>query len=164
MSMKSFDKFCERMILAEPGSQKEIYDERQRQQRTQLTVESLVVYCVLTLLMVLLNENIGFLESSFSGMVFFAGAAFLWWNIRTAAKGCMYGVSGKQGIYNALCAVAEIPLFAIILYHDDESLQIVVNGSLSSYIVIAAGLLLYLSANIIALVVYFRNKKRTAQP
>lgn len=41
MSMKSFDKFCERIILAEPGSQKEIFDERQRQQRTQLTVEAL---------------------------------------------------------------------------------------------------------------------------
>ena len=44
MSLKSFDKFCERMILAEPGSEKEIYDERQKQIRTQLTVEALTVF------------------------------------------------------------------------------------------------------------------------
>jgi len=66
MSMKSFDKFCERIILAEPGSQKEIFDERQRQQRTQLTVEALLIYCAASALCVLLNEDFGFLESSFS--------------------------------------------------------------------------------------------------
>ena len=98
MSMKSFDKFCERIILAEPGSQKEIFDERQRQQRTQLTVEALLIYCAAAALCVLMNEVFGFLESSFSGMVFIAAAAFLWWNIRALVKGCLFGVSGKQGI------------------------------------------------------------------
>ena len=73
MSMKSFDKFCEKMILGEPGSEKEIYDERQTQLRTHILVQSLVIYAIASALCVVLNEFIGFLESDFSGMVFVAG-------------------------------------------------------------------------------------------
>lgn len=57
MSLKSFDKFCERMILAEPGSEKEIYDERQKQIRTQLTVEALTVFGAMSMLAVMINET-----------------------------------------------------------------------------------------------------------
>lgn len=45
MSMKSFDKFCERMITAEPGSEKEIFDERQNVMRMRLAIEALLI-CV----------------------------------------------------------------------------------------------------------------------
>ena len=163
MSMKSFDKFCERIILAEPGSQKEIFDERQRQQRTQLTVEALLIYCTASALCVLLNEDFGFLESSFSGMVFIAAAAFLWWTIRALVKGCLFGVSGKQVIYNAVVALAETPLWIILIYPDDQPAQIIVNGTLSIFIVVTAGFSLYAVTNIIALAAYFRNKKLTAK-
>ena len=156
MSMKSFDKFCERIILAEPGSQKEIFDERQRQQRTQLTVEALLIYCAASALCVLLNEDFGFLESSFSGMVFIAAAAFLWWNIRAL-------VNGKQVIYNAVVALAETPLWIILIYPDDQPAQIIVNGTLSIFIVVTAGFSLYAVTNVIALAAYFRNKKLTAK-
>lgn len=44
MSLKSFDKFCERMILAEPGSQKEIFDERQKIVRSRITIEALLIF------------------------------------------------------------------------------------------------------------------------
>ena len=94
MSMKSFDKFCEKMILGEPGSEKEIFDERQKQLRTHILVQSLVIYAIASALCVVLNEFIGFLESDFSGMVFVAGAVYLWWVIFLAVKECMFGVSG----------------------------------------------------------------------
>ena len=161
MSMKSFDKFCERIILAEPGSQKEIFDERQRQQRTQLTVEALLIYCAAAALCVLMNEVFGFLESS--GMVFIAAAAFLWWNIRALVKGCLFGVSGKQGIYSTVVALAEIPLWIIFLYPDGQPVQIIVNGTLSIFIVVTAGFSLYVVTNVIALAAYIRNKKLTAK-
>ena len=161
MSMKSFDKFCERIILAEPGSQKEIFDERQRQQRTQLTVEALLIYCAAAALCVLMNEIFGYLESSFSGMVFIA--AFLWWNIRALVKGCLFGVSGKQGIYSTVVALAEIPLWIIFLYPDGQPVQIIVNGTLSIFIVVTAGFSLYVVTNVIALAAYIRNKKLTAK-
>ena len=157
MSMKSFDKFCERIILAEPGSQKE------RQQRTQLTVEALLIYCAAAALCVLMNEVFGFLESSFSGMVFIAAAAFLWWNIRALVKGCLFGVSGKQGIYSTVVALAEIPLWIIFLYPDGQPVQIIVNGTLSIFIVVTAGFSLYVVTNVIALAAYIRNKKLTAK-
>ena len=41
MSLKSFDKFCERLILSEPGSQKEVFDERQNVMRSRLAIEAL---------------------------------------------------------------------------------------------------------------------------
>lgn len=97
MSMKSFDKFCERIILAEPGSQKEIFDERQRQQRTQLTVEALLIYCAAAALCVLMNEVFGFLESSFSGMVFIAAARFSLVEHSRACKGVSVRCFWKAG-------------------------------------------------------------------
>ena len=110
-----------------------------------------------------MNEFFGFLESSFSGMVFIAAAAFLWWNIRALVKGCLFGVSGKQGIYSTVVALAEIPLWIIFLYPDGQPVQIIVNGTLSIFIVITAGFSLYAVTNIIALAAYFRNKKLTAK-
>lgn len=67
MSMKSFDKFCEKMILGEPGSEKEIFDERQKQLRTHILVQSLVIYAIASALCVVLNEFTGFLESCLFG-------------------------------------------------------------------------------------------------
>ena len=110
-----------------------------------------------------MNEVFGFLESSFSGMVFIAAAAFLWWNIRALVKGCLFGVSGKQGIYSTVVALAEIPLWIIFLYPDGQPVQIIVNGTLSIFIVVTAGFSLYVVTNIIALAAYIRNKKLTAK-
>lgn len=162
MSMKSFDKFCERMILAEPGSEKEIFDERQNQQRSALTIEALVLYAALTAVFVFLNDDYHFVQSSFAGLVFFAGAAYLWWVIRANAKGCMFGVSGKQVLYNAICAAVEVPLLAIVLLPDSpEGAKLAEGGALTDFAVVSAGIVLYAAAAVITLVVYFRERKRS---
>ncbi len=56
MSMKSFDKFCERLILAEPGSEKEVFDERQRLIQQRLAVEALLIYVGVTLINTMMME------------------------------------------------------------------------------------------------------------
>lgn len=159
MSMKSFDKFCERIILAEPGSEKEIYDERQKQQRTQLTIEALLIYCAATALCVLLNEIFRFLESDFSGLVLFAGFAFLWWSVRALSKSCLFGVSGKQVIYNSVIAVIEFPIWVILILPEDEGVKFFVNGGLSTFTAVTAGFVLYFISALITLIAYRRNKK-----
>lgn len=161
MSMKTFDKFCEKMILGEPGSEKEVFDERQKQLRTQILVQSLVIYAVVSALCVMLNELIGFVESSFSGMAFCAGAVYLWWVISLAAKDCMFGVSGKQVLYNALIAIALVPAYIIMMLPDEDepTLAIVKNGALTERFVILAALLLYIIATVIIIATYFRNKR-----
>lgn len=160
MSMKSFDKFCEKMILGEPGSEKEIFDERQKQLRTQILVQSLVIYAVASALCVMLNEIIGFMESDFAGMAFCAGAVYLWWVISLAAKECMFGVSGKQVLYNALFAIALVPTYILMmLSNEDELLAIVKNGALTDRFVVLAALFLYIIATVIIIVTYFRNRR-----
>ncbi len=160
MSMKSFDKFCEKMILGEPGSEKEIFDERQKQLRTQILVQSLVIYAVASALCVMLNEIIGFMESDFAGMAFCAGAVYLWWVISLAAKECMFGVSGKQVLYNALFAIALVPTYILMMFsNEDEPLAIVKNGALTDRFVVLAALFLYIIATVIIIVTYFRNRR-----
>ena len=44
MSLKSFDKFCENLILTEPGSQKIIYDERQKIVQMKIGIETLIIF------------------------------------------------------------------------------------------------------------------------
>lgn len=48
MSLKSFDKFCENIILGEPSSpkQKQIFDERQNILRSRLITEALIIFAV----------------------------------------------------------------------------------------------------------------------
>ena len=160
MSMKSFDKFCEKMILGEPGSEKEIFDERQNQLRTHILVQSLVIYAIASALCVVLNEFIGFLESDFSGMVFVAGAVYLWWVISLAVKECMFGVSGKQVLYNALTVIVLIPIYVMIILPDEDEppFAIAINGALTEKAVVLAALLLYMIATVIILVSYYRTR------
>ena len=57
-------------------------------------------------------------------------------------------------IYNAVVALAETPLWIILIYPDDQPAQ---------FIVVTAGFSLYAVTNVIALAAYFRNKKLTAK-
>lgn len=107
MSLKSFDKFCERLILAEPGSQKEIFDERQNVMRSRLAIEALFIYVGLTFLNSMVMEMFyQWAESQMAVTLLFAVICLLWWEIRCALKGCMLAVSGRYAQkYSAIMAV-----------------------------------------------------------
>lgn len=161
MSMKNFDKFCERMILAEPASEKEIFDERQNQQRTALTVQALTVYCVVTAVFVFLNDDLHFVENSAAGLVFFAGLSYLWWVVRAKIKGCLFGVKGKQVIYNALGITAEMALLIpLVMNQSEDGVHFIRNGMLSDVTVVTAGFIMYAVSAVIKIVVYFRGRKK----
>ena len=161
MSMKSFDKFCERMILAEPASEKEIFDERQNQQRTALTVQALIVYCVATAVFVFLNDDLHFVENSAAGLVFFAGLSYLWWVIRANTKGCLFGVSGKQVIYNAMGIIAEMALLIpLVMNQSEDGVHFIKNGMLSDVTAVTAGFVMFAVSAVIKIVVYFRGRKK----
>ncbi len=96
MSMKSFDKFCERLILAEPGSEKEVFDERQRVIQQRLAVEALLIYVGVTLINTMMMEIFYQLAESWMAATFlFVVLCLLLWQIRCAVKGRMAPVSGK---------------------------------------------------------------------
>lgn len=97
MSLKSFDKFCERLILTEPGSQKEIFDERQNVMRSRLAIEALFIYVGLTVLNSMVMELFyQWAESWMTVTLLFMVLCMLWWEIRCALKGCLLAVSGRH--------------------------------------------------------------------
>lgn len=98
MSMKSFDKFCERMITAEPGSEKEIFDERQNVMRMRLAIETLLICVGLIFINSIIAEMIierQWAEYMSTVNLLFVVLCMLWWEIRCAAKGCLVAVSGR---------------------------------------------------------------------
>ena len=107
MSLKSFDKFCERLILTEPGCQKEIFDERQNIMRSRLAIEALFVYVGLTILNSMVMEMFyQWAESWMTVTLLFAAICLLWWEIRCAFKGCLLAVGGRYAQkYSAAMAV-----------------------------------------------------------
>lgn len=98
MSMKSFDKFCEKLITAEPGSEKEIFDERQNVMRMRLAIEALLICIGLIFVNGVISEMIierQWAEYMSAVNLLFVVLCVLWWIIRCAAKGCLVAVSGR---------------------------------------------------------------------
>ncbi|MBD5080748.1 MAG: hypothetical protein HDT44_03165 [Ruminococcaceae bacterium] len=114
MSLKSFDKFCEDMILGKGGSEKEIFDERQNQVRTKLTIEALVVYIASVLVNSFIMEMFyQWCESFCIPMVLLAAICYLYWIVRNAVKGSLFGVKGTRSAkYTAFILMLESFLFA----------------------------------------------------
>ncbi|MBP1580654.1 MAG: hypothetical protein J6B57_11265 [Oscillospiraceae bacterium] len=168
MSMKSFDKFCEKIILGEPGSEKEIFDERQKQQRTQLLVEAFLFYSVATAVLLLLNEideTPRFFESSFSVLALCAGAAVLWWTIRAAVKGCLFGVSGRQTLYSSIGLLFEIPLWVIMIMPDEGEppFKLITSRGLSEKAAAGAGLIFIAVSALITVIVRLRESRKSGK-
>lgn len=161
MSLKSFDKFCERMILGEPGSEKEIFDERQKQIRTHLTVEALTVFGAISLLAVAINETcFQWCEGCFPVMVLCAALSYGWWVIRNAVKGSLFGVSGKGVKYTALLMIIYSPIYEILILPDELSdFSVIRDGKLTTQAVVMVSLLLMLVFAVITLVIYSRKKR-----
>lgn len=99
MSLKSFDKFCENLILAPENPkyrEKEIYDERQNQVRQKLITEALLVYAAAALINTWVMDRIyQWCSSYFAPMIVLATACYLYWILRCKAKGCLFGVGSS---------------------------------------------------------------------
>lgn len=164
MSLKSFDKFCERMILAEPGNEKEVYDERQKQIRTQLTVEALTVFGAMSMLAVMINEtDLQWCEGCFPVMVLCAAISYGWWVIRNAVKGSLFGISGKGVKYAAIITLVYSPIYEILILSDNlGTLSFIENGMLTTETLVMFSLLLMIVFAIITLVLYSRKKRSEA--
>lgn len=162
MSMKSFDKFCENLILGKSGSEKEIYDERQKIARMHLTVESLAVYVVLSALtLVIQDEFVRLCESSFFILAMCGAAAYLWWVIRCAYKECLFGVSGKKVIDSATFLIFYVPVVLLIdLLTDSDEFTLMTESGLSDELsLIICGVLMVTSC-IITFAAYKKYRRK----
>ncbi|MGN1111076.1 MAG: hypothetical protein ACI4QY_05430 [Oscillospiraceae bacterium] len=100
MSLKSFDKFCEKMILAEPGSEKEIFDERQKQIQVHLVIQAMVCFILLMLAHCIVSDLIyKWSESNLVPFLLFAMISVIFYIIRAGIMGCYIGVNGAVARY-----------------------------------------------------------------
>lgn len=174
MSLKSFDKFCERMILSEPQSQKDIFDERQNQIRSKLLIESLIVFACFSSLMVLVMEaSYQWCESYVAVLMLTAALCYLWWVLRNLYYGSLFGVRYTQTHYTACVMIAECLIFTFLLFDDyilgdnedqtDVAKDFFINdGRLSEDIVICVALAVMLISSVIILFAVHRKKKEEA--
>lgn len=153
MSLKSFDKMCERMIMGEPASEKEIYDERQNQIRTRLTVEALWVYIALSGILALTCDAVMWCESVISLMAFSAAVSYLWWVIRNMAKGSLFGVKGNTTVVTAAVMICQGILHVLMnLDEPKEGSSLIVNdGVITDNIVVLVSLAILIITGIVVL-------------
>lgn len=162
MSLKSFDKFCERLILTEPGSQKEIFDERQNVLRSRLAIEALFVYVGLTFVNSIVTEMFyQWAESMMTVTLLFMMLCLLWWEIRCAFKGCLLAVSGRYAQkYSAIMGIFVGALNGLRYVFDiGREDFFITNGRLSENLVFALCFLLLIVNGIFMLCVMRREEK-----
>ena len=95
MSLKSFDKFCEDLILKEPGSEKIIYDERQKVAQMKLGVETMIIFGVLAVLnCVIMDVAYQYAESYTMPIIIILLFGAFYFRFRCAAKDCLIGING----------------------------------------------------------------------
>lgn len=162
MSLKSFDKFCERLILAEPSSEKEIFDERQNVMRSRLAIEALLIYMGLTLVNSMVTELFyQWAESMMTVTLLFMVICLLWWEIRCAVKGCMLAVSGRYAQKTSAVMIVVIGALNGFRYVFDicEEGYFVTDGKLSGDFVFALCFLLMIGCGIFMLCVMRHEEK-----
>ena len=160
MSLKSFDKFCERMIMNEPVDRKEVFDERQNQLRSELTVEALWVYVGVSGIAAMINESVACFASVVSLLAVCASVAFLWWTIRCAAKDCMFGIKGIGAVSGAWVLLLEAFAFIMMYVVDNDEPFIDENGLVGSRLMLGIGLLVLMISSLIVIVISIKRKKK----
>lgn len=144
MSLKSFDKFCEKMVTGEPASEKPIYDERQNIVRSRLLIEALMIYGVASMLDAALNEQVYmWCESFFAQLVLIAALCLIWYLIRCTTKGALFGVNGTYFAKITGCGWLGMGAFFSLYFAFGDDMCVVKDGALSKHFVfvISYGLL-----------------------
>lgn len=155
MSLKSFDKLCERMILGEPGSQKEILDERQKIARTQIGVEALAIFSCLTFINSLVMDLwYQWAESHAAIMLMFFMTCLIYFNIRCFSKECMIGINGLyRAKFSAFYAVFMGAVYMLVfVFGNDEKKALFSDGKLTDNCCFMITLILFIIYGIVSFI------------
>ena len=164
MSLKSFDKFCEDLILKEPGSEKIIYDERQKIVQMKLGVETLTIFGALVITNCFVMDMIyQYSESYTLPIVLIMMLCAYYYNFRCAAKGCLIGINGGKALkYSSISSIfMGIALTFQYTFKEREGYLPIVDGHLSDDLLflIAAVLVLGYGITMLLLVRHVEKKK-----
>lgn len=166
MNLKSFDDFCARMVNNEPVQQKEIFDERQKLVRSQLTIRALWAFVIAASVNIIIMEcGPQWCESWVLSTAMIGAAAYLYWVIANARRGTLIGVSGTSAVSQSVMFFADglmIPLVFIKNDADEEQITnfFINNGMVSeNLLAIFAGIFLIVAAAVMSSAAYHYRKE-----
>ena len=132
MSLKSFDKFCEDLILTEPGSQKIIYDERQKIVQMKIGIEALIIFgAAATLNCLVMDLFYQYAETYTAPLVLIMLFCAFYYNLRCAAKDCLVGINGERALRNSSYTCIFMGIVMSLKYIFNEEHFFIINGQLS---------------------------------
>ncbi|MCH5199759.1 MAG: hypothetical protein J1F60_02275 [Oscillospiraceae bacterium] len=163
MSLKSFDKFCESLILTEPGSEKIIYDERQKIMQMKLGVETLIIFGAAAVLNCLVMDLFyQYAESYTMPIVIFMMLCAYYYNFRCAAKDCLIGINGAKALkYSSVSSIfVGIGLSAQFILRERDSYLPIADGQLSDDLLFSIAAVLGLGYGITMLILVGHIEKK----
>ena len=133
MSLKSFDKFCENLILKEPGSEKIIYDERQKIVKMKIGVDTFMIFSAAAFLSCLVMDMFYRYAESYSGpLVLIMLFCVFYFDLRCAAKDCLIGINGSKVWRNSSYSSIFMGVVLSLQYIFREEHFFIVNGQISN--------------------------------
>lgn len=143
MSLKSFDKFCENMIMGQPVQHKDIFDERQNQLRAKITCECLYAYAFMTFIALVIYEaGYAYCQSVIAVLAFCMAVCYLVWVIRNYVNGTLLGVKYEGTAFTASYILGLMIIYVVMIFNnnDDEITTVksffVEKGQLTEYFVL----------------------------
>lgn len=165
MSLKSFDKFCENIISGKSGSQKDVFDERQNQIRTKLTLEAVCIYAMLTILNTLVMERAyKWCDSFLAPMILFMALCYTYWIVRNHMKGTMFGINGTFAAkWSASCAMLQSFFMVIYVLLSFEESDFFYDGKISEQVLFLVSFVLLFTSGLVVHIMAKKNEKKQDQ-
>ena len=160
MSLKSFDKFCENLILTKPGSEREIFDERQKVIRLQTAVETLLIFVIVCFINCIIMDFFCQWAESYSSTLLLTGMiCVMYYIIKNAAKGSYVGINGRfaRKITSVTIFLMAVLNLAGRMFTFVSKGGIVINGMLSDDFLFAISFALLAVSGVISLIVLRRT-------
>ncbi len=162
MSLKSFDKFCEDLILKEPESNKIILDERQKIQRSRILTETLIIFSGLAFVNCLIMDlAYQWAETYAAPLLVFMFICACYYNIRCAAMGCLVGINGERSAkFSAgYCIFMGIMMSIKFAFSGEEQRALFADGRLTDNFCFLLGWILAIACGILTLIFIKASRK-----
>lgn len=164
MSLKSFDKFCEKIIMGDPApiNQKEIFDERQNQVRQKLIIEALTVFgAAVSLNTLIMDCGLKWCEGYFAPIVLILALCYMYWLIRVVKKGALFGVEGTaKAERNAGMFIGMSVVYSLMFLNGDKEIYIFRDGMVSEILVMMSFYVIAVVCGVVTLILAHKEKKR----
>lgn len=162
MSLKSFDKFCEKIINGEPVDNKEIFDERQERIRTKNLVIALVCFGSLCASNTLFMEcGMRWSESYFMPIAIFMAVCYLGFLLSSARQGSLFGINGtsKATMTASFLLGQGTVLLLVKLVGEEEPFCVIKNGRVAEIFLMVLFFVLEIVCAVMTLVLAHKFNK-----